>query len=320
MNLVLQWSKKFKQMQTILGASGIIGKEVARELFRSYTKDIRLVSRNPKPVNPTDQVFKADLLDRDQVRRAVEGSEIVYLTVGIQYSAKLWAEQWPVIMRNVIEACMAEKAKLVFFDNVYAYGKVDGVMTEETPYNPCSKKGTVRLKVINMMMEEVKKGNLEALIARAPDFYGPDTPLSVVSVTVFGNLAKGKEPQWMVDDRKKHSFIFTPDAGKATAMLGNTPSAFNRVWHLPTDNNTLTGKEFVGLAARAFEMKPSYMVLPKWLLKTVGLFNPIIRESLEMLYQNEVDYIFDSSKFEKAFGCKPTTYLDGINATAAFYK
>lgn len=307
-------------MQTILGSSGIIGKEVARELYRSYTKDIRLVSRNPKPVNPTDQLFKADLLDRDQVRQAVDGSKTVYLTVGIQYSAKLWAEQWPVIMRNVIEACTAEKAKLVFFDNVYAYGRVDGVMTEETPYNPCSKKGAVRLKVISMMMEEVKKGNLEALIARAPDFYGPDTPLSFVSVTVFGNLAKGKEPQWMVDDRKKHSFIFTPDAGKATAMLGNKPSAFNQVWHLPTDKNTLTGKEFIGLAATAFGMKPSYMVLPKWLLKTVGLFNPIIRESLEMLYQNEVDYVFDSSKFEKAFDFKPTTYIDGINATAGFYK
>ena len=117
-----------------------------KELHRSYTKDIRLVSRNPKQVNPTDQLFKADLLNRDQVMEAVKGSEVVYLTVGIQYSAKIWAEQWPVIMRNVVDACIAHKAKLVFFDNVYSYGKVDGIMTEETPYNPCSKKGTVRLE------------------------------------------------------------------------------------------------------------------------------------------------------------------------------
>jgi nucleoside-diphosphate-sugar epimerase len=307
-------------MQTILGSTGIIGKEVAKELHRSYTKDIRLVSRNPKSVNETDQLFKADLLDRDQVRQAVAGSEVVYLTVGIQYSARAWAEQWPVIMRNVIDACIAEKAKLVFFDNVYAYGKVEGVMTEETPYNPRSKKGTVRLKVINMMMDEAKKGKLDALIARAPDFYGPDTPLSFVSVTVFGNFAKGKEAQWMADDRKKHSFIFTPDAGKATAMLGNTPAAFKQVWHLPTDKNTLTGKEFIGLVAKAFGVKPSHMVLPKWLLSTVGLFNPVIRESMEMLYQNEVDYIFDSSKFEKAFGVTPTSYHKGIEETAKSYK
>jgi nucleoside-diphosphate-sugar epimerase len=307
-------------MQTILGSSGIIGKEVAKELHRSYTKEIRLVSRNPKQVNPSDQLFKADLLNAGQVMEAVKGSDVVYLTVGIQYSAKIWAEQWPVIMRNVVDACIAHKAKLVFFDNVYAYGKVDGVMTEETPYNPCSKKGQIRLEVINIMMDEVKKGNLEALIARAPDFYGMDTPLSFVNVMILQNLAKGKKAQWMGNDRKKHSFIFTPDAGKATALLGNTPAAYNQVWHLPTDKNTLTGKEFIELSAKAFGAKPDYMVLKKWMVQMAGLFNPIIKESIEMLYQNEVDYIFDSSKFEKVFGLKPTSYESGIRETAKSYK
>jgi nucleoside-diphosphate-sugar epimerase len=307
-------------MQTILGSSGIIGKEVARELHRSYTKDIRLVARNPKAVNPTDQLFQADLINREQVMEAVKGSEVVYLTVGIQYSAKIWAEQWPVIMRNVVDACIAEKAKLVFFDNVYAYGKVNGWMTEETPYNPCSKKGKVRLEVINMMMDEVRKGSLQALIARAPDFYGPDTPLSFVNVTVFQNLAKGKKAQWMGSDRKKHSFIFTLDAGKATAILGNNTSAYNQVWHLPTVKDPLTGKEFIELSAKAFGAKPGYMVIPVWMLKMIGLFNGIIKESVEMMYQNESDYLFDSSKFEKAFDVVPTPYQTGIEKTAKSYK
>jgi nucleoside-diphosphate-sugar epimerase len=307
-------------MQTILGSSGVIGKEVAKELHKSYTKDIRLVARDPRRVNPTDHLFKADLLNRNEVMEAVKGSEVVYLTVGIQYSAKAWAEQWPVIMQNVIDACREYKAKLVFFDNVYSYGKVEGWMTEETPYNPCSKKGTIRLKVINMMMDEVKKGNMEALIARAPDFYGPDTPLSFVNVTVFQNFAKGKKAQWMGHDRKKHSFIFTPDAGKATAMLGNTPSAYNQAWHLPTDKNTITGKEFIELSAGAFGVKPDYMVVPKWMLSMIGFFNPIINESVEMLYQNEVDYQFDSSKFEKSFDLNPTSYASGIEETANSYR
>lgn len=307
-------------MQTILGSSGIIGKEVAKELHRSYTKKLRLVSRNPGTVTSTDHLVKADLLNHDQVMEAVKGSEVVYLTVGIQYSAKAWAEQWPVIMRNVVDACIAHKAKLVFFDNVYAYGKVEGVMTEATPYNPSSKKGNVRLKVINMMMDEVEKGHLEALIARAPDFYGPDTPLAFSTATVFKNLAKGKKAQWLGNDLKKHSFIYTPDAGKATAMLGNTPSAFNQVWHLPTEKSLPTGKEFIEMAATAYGAKPNYMVVPKWMLRSIGLFSPVIKESIEMLYQNEADYIFDSSKFEKAFGFRATSYESGIKLTADFYK
>lgn len=307
-------------MQTILGSSGIIGKEVARELYRSYTKEIRLVSRNPKQVNPTDQLFKADLLDREEVFEAVKGSEVVYLTAGIEYSGKAWSAQWPVIIRNVVDACIAEKAKLVFFDNVYSYGKVDGWMTEETPYNPCSKKGRIRFGVISVMLEEMKKGNLQVLIARAPDFYGPDTPNSFLNVMIFDNFRKGKKAQLFISATKKHSLIYTPDAGKATAILGNTPSAFNQVWHLPTDRNVLTGAEFVELAAKAYGARPGYTVLSKFMVRLAGLFVPVIRESLEMLYQNEFDYLFDSSKFEKAFNLKPTKYVDGISSTANFYK
>jgi nucleoside-diphosphate-sugar epimerase len=309
-----------KIMQTILGSTGIIGNTVAKTLFKAYTKDIRLVSHNPKKVNQADQLFKADFLNRDQVMQAVKGSEVVYLTTGIRYSIKIWEEQWPVIMRNVIDSCKEHKARLVFFDNVYTYGKVDGWMTEETPYNPCSKKGENRLKIINIMMDEVKKGNLQALIARAADFYGPDAPLSVVVVTVFQNYANGKKAQWMGNPNKKHSFTYTPDAGEATAILGNTASAFYQVWHMPTDRNVLTGRQFIELAAKAFEVNPGYMALKKWMLQMVGLFNLTIKETVEMQYQNEYDYLFDSSKFEKAFGYKPTTYEEGIKATAAAYK
>jgi nucleoside-diphosphate-sugar epimerase len=307
-------------MQTILGSTGIVGIEVAKTLHKSYTKDIRLVSRNPGKVNSTDHLFRADLLDSDQVMQAVKGSEVVYLTAGIQYSAKIWAEQWPVIMQNVIDACKEHKAKLVFFDNVYTYGKVEGWMTEETPYNPCSQKGEIRLKIVNNLMDEVRKGNLQALIARAADFYGPDTPLSVVVVTVFQNYANGKSAQWMGNPNKKHSYTYTPDAGEATAILGNTPSAYGQVWHMPTDRQVMTGKEFIGLAANAFGVKPKYMSLNRWMVQMVGLFNPIVKESVEMLYQSESDYLFDSSKFEKAFGYKPTDYAEGIKATAAAYK
>jgi nucleoside-diphosphate-sugar epimerase len=307
-------------MQTILGSSGVIGKEVAKELYHSYTKEIRLVARNPKPINPSDSLFKADLLNREEVFSAVKGSEVVYLTVGIEYSVKAWSEQWPVIIRNVVDACIAEKAKLVFFDNVYSYGKVDGWMTEETPYNPCSKKGKIRFGVISVMLEEMKKGNLQVLIARAPDFYGPDTPNSFLNVMVFDNFRKGKKAQLFVSANKKHSLIYTPDAGKATAMLGNTPSAYNQVWHLPTDRNVITGAEFVELAAKAYGAKPGYSVLSKFMIRLAGLFVPVIKESIEMLYQNEFDYLFDSSKFEKAFGVAPISYATGIAETAASYK
>lgn len=306
-------------MQTILGSTGVIGTELAKSLTQ-YTDKIRLVSRNPKPVNPTDQLVIADLSDSQQVLSAVEGSEVVYLTAGLQYKISVWQVQWPLIMSNVISACKAHKAKLVFFDNVYAYGLVKGWMKEDTLVNPVSKKGEVRAKIAQMLMSEVEKGHIDAIIARAADFYGPNTPLSFVTVTVFDNFKKGKKAQWFIDADRKHSMTYTPDAGKATAILGNTSSAYNQIWHLPTDKNVLTGREFIELAAKEFGVKPDYTVLKKWMIQMVGYFVPVVKESIEMLYQNEYDYLFDSTKFEKAFNFVPTSYKDGIAATVKAMK
>lgn len=301
-------------MQTILGSTGVIGTELAKSLTQ-YTDKIRLVSRNPKSVNSTDQLVIADLTNPEQVLNAVERSDVVYLTAGLQYKINIWQTQWPIIMKNVISACKTHKAKLVFFDNVYAYGLVKGWMKEDTLVNPVSKKGEVRAQIAQMIMNEVERGSLDAMIARAADFYGPNTPLSFATVTVFQNLKRGKKAQWFIDANKKHSMTYTPDAGKATAILGNSSSAYNQIWHLPTDKNALTGKEFIELTAKAFGVEPRYTVLKKWMIQVVGTFIPVVKESIEMLYQNEHDYLFESTKFEKAFNFTPTSYRDGIAET-----
>jgi nucleoside-diphosphate-sugar epimerase len=304
-------------MQTILGSAGVIGKELAKTLPQ-YTNKIRLVSRNPKKINDGDELFSANLLNAEEILKAAEGSEVVYLTAGIQYDIKVWRRDWPIIMKNVIEACKKNKSKFVFFDNVYSYGKVDGWMTEETPVKPDSEKGKVRAKLNEMIMNEVKQGNLKAIIAKAADFYGPNTALSFVNLMVFENYKKGKKAQWFIAVNKKHSFTYTPDAGKGTAILGNTESAYNQIWHLPTNRNVLTGKEFIELAAKAMSVKPEHMVVKKWMVQMLGLFNKVIKESYEMLYQNDSDYLFDSTKFEKAFNFKPTNYEEGIANTVKF--
>lgn len=298
-------------MQTILGSGGIIANHLATSL-PTYTDKIRLVSRNPKVVAGNEELFPADLTSANQVMQAVKGSDVVYLTAGLQYNSKVWQEQWPKLMQNVIDACKENSTKLVFFDNVYMYGKVVGPMTEETSFNPCSQKGEVRAKIAAMILDEVAKGSLTALIARAADFYGPETNNSFLNMMVFENLKKGKSAQLMISKNLKHSFTYTPDAGKATALLGNTPSAFNQTWHLPADMSVLTCGQIVEIAAKELNVKPKITVLPKLMIQMAGIFNPIIKESVEMLYQYDSDYIFDSGKFDKAFKFDKVLYADGI--------
>ncbi len=300
-------------MQTILGSGGAIGVELAKALTE-YTNDIRLVSRHPKKVNKTDELMTGDVTNLADVRKAVEGSSVVYLTVGLAYDIKVWRETWPTIMRNVITACEEHNAKLVFFDNIYMYDPnyLNG-MTEETPVNPSSKKGKVRAEIAQMILDEVKEGKLTALLARAADFYGPgDQKTSVLSETVIKPLTKGKKANWMGGVTFKHSYTYTPDAGRATALLGNTDDAYNQVWHLPTAANPLTGKEWIEAIAKELGVKPKYQAAPKFMIRMIGLFIPIMREMVEMMYQYDRDYVFDSSKFENRFGIQATTYHKGI--------
>ncbi len=299
-------------MQTILGAGGTIGTELAKELT-PYTDRIRLVSRQPKKVNPTDELLPADLSDKTQVEKAVEGSDIVYLVVGFDYSIKVWREKWPPLMEHVIAACQKHQAKLVFFDNVYMYDRDHmGHMTEQTPIRPTSKKGEVRTRIAQRLLDEVAAGNLTALIARAADFYGPDNDKSVLIETVYKNLRQGKKANWFADAHKKHTFTYTPDAAKATALLGNTPDAYNQVWHLPTSQEALTGKQWIELFAQEMGKEPKYSVLPLWLLQTAGIFVPFMKELHEMAYQYDRDYMFDSHKFEQKFNFTPTKPSEGV--------
>jgi len=303
-------------MQTILGSGGAIGVELAKSL-KEFTREIRLVSRNPKKVHSTDELMRADLLNAVEVRKAVEGSSVVFLTAGIPYNLKVWRKQWPKIIANVITACKEFEAKLVFFDNIYMYDEnyLNG-MTEKTPINPPSKKGELRAIIASMIMDEVNDGKLKALIARSADFYGPGIKkTSMLNEMVIKPLAGGKKAAWMSSLDYKHSFTYTPDAGKATALLGNTEDAYNQVWHLPTASDPLTGKEWIMAVGNEIGIKPGYRIAPRWFVRIMGFFVPVMKEMVEMMYQFDRDYVFDSSKFENYFDFKPTPYEEGIRET-----
>ncbi len=303
-------------MQVILGSGGAIGNDLAKEL-NATTRKIRLASRSPKKINIDDELIICDLTKPEDVDNAVKGSDVAYLTVGLPYRTKIWQEQWPVVMKNTIAACKKHKTKLVFFDNIYMYhpNKLNP-MTEETEVSPISKKGKVRAEIAQMVLDEISSGTLEALIVRAADFYGPGIKNSVLNEVVFNNLKSGKKANWFCSVNHLHNFTYTPDAAKATALLGNTDSAYGQVWHLPTAG-PITGKQWIEKIALELGVKPKTQVASKFIIQVMGLFNPIMKELVEMLYQYDRDYNFDSSKFETTFNQKATPIDEGIKQVIA---
>lgn len=300
-------------MQTILGANGQIAVELARELRRHYTAELRLVSRNPRKVNDDDELVPADLLDAARTAEAVKGSDVVYFTAGLPPDTELWEAQFPAMLRNALDASRAAGAKFVYFDNTYMYPQDARVLKEDAPFEPVGRKGRVRAAMAAMVLEEMARGEIAVLIARAPEFYGPGKTQSFTNALVIENLEAGKKPRVPVRDDTRRTLIWTPDASRALALLGNTPDAFGQTWHLPCCDDRPTYRQFVALAAEVFGREPAYSVVGKWTLAAAGLVSKKVREIRELLPRYEHDNLFDSTKFKRRFPAfAVTSYREGL--------
>lgn len=303
---------------TILGAGGTVGNALTHQLLKT-NEYIRLVSRSKYSL-PGTESFRADITIYEETLRSIKDSDIVYLCAGLPYDSKVWADLWPKIMKNTIDACKSVNAKLIFFDNVYMYGRVKSKMTETTPFNPCSKKGEIRAQLVMMLEDEITKKNINAIIARSADLYGPYAlNTSILYLLAIEKLLNGKKAQWLLDVNKLHSFTYTMDSANGMILLSKCDECYNQTWHLPT-YNPLDGETLIHMVAKELGVAPGYQVLNKWMLKVFGLVNKTVAESYEMLYQSEFNYYFDSTKFNQFFNYKPKSYYEGIHATIEFLK
>ena len=302
-------------MQTILGASGQIGIELARALHRDYTTDIRIVSRNPSKVNRTDSTMSANLLNAEQTAHAVKGSDIVYLTVGLPMDTERWEQEWPVIMRNVIDACKVHNAKLVFFDNTYMYPQTAEPQTEDILFEPHGRKGQVRADIAQELICAQTEKDIVALIARAPEFYGPERTQSITQSTLIEPLKRGKKARVFLRDDTQRTLIYTPDASRALALLGNTPDAFDQTWHLPCDDNRLTYRGMVETIETITQKPYRYSIVKPWQLKLASVFSKTLRDAQELMPRYQVDNVFISDKFKARFPeFSVTSYQEGLKA------
>lgn len=292
----------------VLGGNGVVGRETINAL-REGGHEVAVVGRTPAQ-HPDASSMVADLRDAASANRAIEAADVAYLAVGLPYRTRVWRRDWPTILANTIQACIASGVHLVYFDNVYAYGRVDGPMTEATPIRPSSSKGEIRAGLLRML-EAGRQRGLEYTVGRSADFYGPGATTSVFNAMALDRVAAGQEPTWLLDSSQPHSMTYTPDIGSALRILGTDARARGGVWHLPTAA-ARTGDEYLAMAT---EWKLRHRVMTMATLRVGSVFISSAREALELSYQNTLPYVFDSTRFETTFGVTPTPYPEGIANT-----
>jgi nucleoside-diphosphate-sugar epimerase len=303
------------ELHVVFG-TGVVGMAVMDELVRNG-KRIRMVNRSGRARVPDGvEVVGGDAPDKAFAREASEGASVVYFTLNPPYNK--WPELFPGLQAGVLEGAASAGAKLVAMENLYMYGPTGGrPLTEDLPYAASTRKGRVRARMSEVLMEAHTSGRVRVAIGRASDFFGPRALVSAAGEQVFGRAVEGKSARVTGDPDQPHTYI--PDIGKGLVILGEREEALGRAWHLPSAE-TLTTRQFVEMIFEEVGRPARIQATPRIVLRALGLFNPVIRETIEMLYEFEEPFVLDTSDFGRTFGDHATPLRVAVRETVRWYR
>ena len=305
-------------VHVVFGATGAIGGAVVTELVHAG-RDVRAVSRGGQAPDGAQGVA-ADVSDPAQAARAAAGASVIHHCASPPYTR--WPELFPALTRSILEAAESSGAKLVFADNLYAYGPVDGPLREDLPAVSYGPKGKIRVVMAAQLLAAHRNGQARVVIGRASDYYGPRGTGSTAGETVFGRILAGNKPEWTGRLDQPHTFHYLPDIARGLLVLADRREADGQVWHLPAAA-PLTAQQFFDMIAKAAgQPVPVHASITSTALLTVaGIFSPLLREMRETTSQFRAPFVIDASKFDAAFGhLEPTAHRDAVQRTVAWYR
>jgi nucleoside-diphosphate-sugar epimerase len=305
-------------VHVVYGATGAIGGAVVTELVHAG-RDVRAVSRGGQAPDGARGVA-ADASDPAQAARAAAGASVIYHCASPPYTQ--WPELFPALTRSILDAAESSGAKLVFADNLYAYGPVDGPLREDLPAAAHGPKGKIRAGMAAQLLAAHRDGQARVVIGRASDYYGPRGIGSTAGQTVFGRILAGKKPQWTGRLDQPHTFHYLLDIARGLLVLADRQEADGQIWHLPAAP-PLTAQQFFDMIANAAgQPVPVHAsIASPALLAAAGIFSPLLREMRETTYQFRAPFVIDATKFEAALGpLEPTPHHDAVQRTLAWYR
>jgi nucleoside-diphosphate-sugar epimerase len=311
-------------LQLVLGSTGSLGSAIVNELI-SAGRPVRALVRDPakarKVFANTERVelVEGSVEDPQTLQKAFDGVDLFYNCINPpQY------QQWsrlPEVHGRIIDAARRAKTRMVFPGNVYIYGHVSsGLVREDHPRNPCSKKGRIRLQLEEMFMARSREGDVPCVIVRFPDYYGPGLASSIVD-GIFASALKNKTARWYGRLDVMHEFIFIADAAKAMVMAGERPDVVGQDFNVPGPE-PIRVRDWISLVYKQAGFEPKMTGTGRMTVRLTGLFSRLAREFAEMQYLAEEPLILDGTKFSNFFGTKypARSYEDGIRETLAWLK
>ncbi len=255
---------------------------------------------------------RADVTDPRDLAATVEGADVVYQCAQPEYHR--WQEEFPALQSGVVDAVARSGSLLVVVENLYGYGHADGALSEGLPMRATTKKGAVRARMYLDLVEAHQAGRIRMVVARASDFFGPHVDGSAFGDRFVSQVAAGKKVDILGDPEALHSVTYVPDLATAMIRLAGEPDSWGRAWHVP-NAPAVTQRDLVAIAGRAARTEPVVRRIARWQLRALGLFVPPMRETVEMMYEFEHDFVVDHSDYAAHFGDHATPLDAAFEAT-----
>ncbi|MBE3558216.1 MAG: NAD-dependent epimerase/dehydratase family protein [Ktedonobacteraceae bacterium] len=302
----------------IVFGTGPVGHAVMQELLERGHR-VRIVNRRAKIDVPEGvELVQGDATDPAFTREVCRGAAVVYNCANVPYTQ--WPELFPPLQAGIVEGAASAGAKLIAMENVYMYGPTQGrPLTEDLPYAATTRKGRVRAQMAQELLAAHQSGKVRVASGRASDFFGPYALTSAMGDRVFLPALAGKAAQVVGNPDLPHTYTYVPDIARGLVILGEHDEALGQAWHLPSAQ-TLTTRAFINMIYQETGYSARIQAIPSFILKTLALFNPMLREVAEMLYEFEEPFIVNHSRFERTFGNHATPLPEAIHTTVEWFR
>ena len=310
------------QKIAIIGAAGAIGRTIAQTL-RSRSAAYRVVSRDRQRLinefgdDPLAEIVTWNPDDPASVRAAARGVDTLVYLVGVPYNH---FELHPELIRKTLTGAIAGGvARFVLIGTVYPYGTpITPTVAETHPRNPSTFKGRMRKAQEDILLQAHAEGKIQGTILRLPDFYGPGVESSFLH-SLFQAAARGGTANLVGPIDRPHEFVFVPDVGPVVLDLAAKPEAYGRWWNF-AGAGSITQREIADEVFRMAGRAPKIRVAGKTTLRIIGIFQPIMRELVEMHYLLTTPVLMDDSALAHLTGpIHKTSYSDGFRLTYEAY-
>lgn len=291
----------------VLGATGGVGNPLTAELItrgietiafgRSMTK-LNALAEELGP-SPLLKLRTGDAFNPEDIIQAAEGADVIFHSANIPYH-EMESRLLP-LGDSVMKAAQQMDARVVVVDGIYPYGRRRMERaTEEHPKRPHTRKGKTRLAYEELLYSARWNPRTHPLIARLPDYYGPSAQASYLSVTMEA-IAAGKPTAFIGNMTVPREYVYLPDAARMIVDIAVQEESYGQNWHIPGPG-VISGRDLVRIAQEASGSRKAVVPLGRIGLSLIGLFNPVMKEVVEMLYLTEEPLVLSGEKYERLIG------------------